>query len=332
MSRTIWEWLEIEKTRDKAEIRRAYARQAKKYHPEDSPEEAKQLREAYKMALTLAGGNTGSAVFSPEPKPEIPTRIQEEAQKEAPEGGPENAEEEYQYRRYDDGTRKEQPEGGPESVGEEYQYRRHDDETRREQPKGRTEGAGEGYRYRGGSDGTRKEQPQGRTEETEREYQYNVPSEESREERLRQLEELLQELYQGGYQAPEQWYSAIKAYLTEEDLKDAHVVAAVLSVLTQMPKLRFSTWDVFERELFCCCGEGAEWIWLKAQFVKMRKGDSIFSEKRQNDPALKKLSLKEGEVYVERSASGQDPRITLLIIFLIAMVVYCCMFMALTAH
>lgn len=53
MARTIWDWLEIEETRDKTLIRKAYASQAEKYHPEDTPEEAKQLREAYKRALAL---------------------------------------------------------------------------------------------------------------------------------------------------------------------------------------------------------------------------------------------------------------------------------------
>lgn len=54
MPRTIWEWLEIEETTDRSLIRRAYARQAAKYHPEEAPEEAMQLREAYKRALALA--------------------------------------------------------------------------------------------------------------------------------------------------------------------------------------------------------------------------------------------------------------------------------------
>ena len=39
MNKSIWEWLEIEPTGEISEIRAAYARQVKKYHPEDTPEE-----------------------------------------------------------------------------------------------------------------------------------------------------------------------------------------------------------------------------------------------------------------------------------------------------
>ena len=51
MNKSIWEWLEIEPTGEISEIRAAYARQVKKYHPEDTPEEFEQLQKAYKSAL-----------------------------------------------------------------------------------------------------------------------------------------------------------------------------------------------------------------------------------------------------------------------------------------
>ena len=38
MNKSIWEWLEIEPTGEISEIRAAYARQVKKYHPEDTPD------------------------------------------------------------------------------------------------------------------------------------------------------------------------------------------------------------------------------------------------------------------------------------------------------
>lgn len=52
--KTIWDWLEIDYTTDKQTIKKAYARQAKKYHPEEKPEEFKQLRNAYKTAMKYA--------------------------------------------------------------------------------------------------------------------------------------------------------------------------------------------------------------------------------------------------------------------------------------
>lgn len=54
MSKSVWEWLEIEPTQDISAIKSAYAQQVKKYHPEDTPEEFKELQKAYKSAVKLA--------------------------------------------------------------------------------------------------------------------------------------------------------------------------------------------------------------------------------------------------------------------------------------
>lgn len=54
---SIWQTLGITQTNDEKEIRRAYARQVKKYRPDSHPEEYQQLREAFEeakdMPLTL---------------------------------------------------------------------------------------------------------------------------------------------------------------------------------------------------------------------------------------------------------------------------------------
>ena len=50
----IWEILGIEPTKDKKAIKRAYAAQTKVVHPEEKPEEFKQLHEAYQAALRYA--------------------------------------------------------------------------------------------------------------------------------------------------------------------------------------------------------------------------------------------------------------------------------------
>lgn len=50
----IWSRLEIEPTSDTRKIKRAYAKQAAKYHPEDFPEEFQQIRQAYEAALQMA--------------------------------------------------------------------------------------------------------------------------------------------------------------------------------------------------------------------------------------------------------------------------------------
>lgn len=46
-----WEVFEIEPTSDKKEIKKAYARLLKQYHPEENPEEFKQIQAAYQQCL-----------------------------------------------------------------------------------------------------------------------------------------------------------------------------------------------------------------------------------------------------------------------------------------
>ena len=48
----IWEILGIRPTEDKRAIRRAYAQACRTCHPEDQPEEFRQLHQAYEQALT----------------------------------------------------------------------------------------------------------------------------------------------------------------------------------------------------------------------------------------------------------------------------------------
>ena len=49
----MWNILGIEPTKDIREIKRAYARLAKQYNPEEHPEEFKRIFDAYKSALSL---------------------------------------------------------------------------------------------------------------------------------------------------------------------------------------------------------------------------------------------------------------------------------------
>ncbi|RKM56452.1 hypothetical protein D6853_06605 [Butyrivibrio sp. X503] len=54
MRKSIWDWLETEPTKDINKIKAAYAEVAKKYHPAEHPEEFKQLRDSYKLAIELS--------------------------------------------------------------------------------------------------------------------------------------------------------------------------------------------------------------------------------------------------------------------------------------
>ena len=53
----IWKILDIDPTRDLKAIKKAYARLSVKYHPEEHPEEFRQLNDAYKAAVKYAKGN-----------------------------------------------------------------------------------------------------------------------------------------------------------------------------------------------------------------------------------------------------------------------------------
>ena len=64
MNQDIWSILQIEPTNSKREIRRAYAIQAQKCHPEEQPEEFAKLQEAYQCALNSLEHNNGNMLFS----------------------------------------------------------------------------------------------------------------------------------------------------------------------------------------------------------------------------------------------------------------------------
>ncbi|MCM1191121.1 MAG: DnaJ domain-containing protein [Butyrivibrio sp.] len=68
----IWEILGIPPTTDVTAIKKAYADRAKKWHPEEHPEEFKRLRNAYQTAVKLAKSgaavNMGSDMKPPQPE------------------------------------------------------------------------------------------------------------------------------------------------------------------------------------------------------------------------------------------------------------------------
>ncbi len=79
----IWEWLDISPTTDIAKIKSAYARQAKRYHPEEHPEEFKALQRAYKEAVSRARNqNAGSFNIPPEQPADMSGQRPEQKQAE----------------------------------------------------------------------------------------------------------------------------------------------------------------------------------------------------------------------------------------------------------
>lgn len=66
-----WEVLGIVPTTDKSVIKRAYAALAKKYHPEQYPEEFLNLRNAYESAMDYASSESGGFIV----RSELPNAI-----------------------------------------------------------------------------------------------------------------------------------------------------------------------------------------------------------------------------------------------------------------
>ena len=81
-----WKTLELAPTADVREIKRAYARLAKKYHPEDAPEEFRALHDAYEQALAYARRHP--APHTPDEQGCAPNGSEPSAAKEAPRSAP----------------------------------------------------------------------------------------------------------------------------------------------------------------------------------------------------------------------------------------------------
>lgn len=72
MSESVFRILEIEPTNDKKEIKKAYARLVKRYHPEEFPEEWEKIHGAYEQALKMAEHGKPSMWTEPSVQAEAP--------------------------------------------------------------------------------------------------------------------------------------------------------------------------------------------------------------------------------------------------------------------
>ena len=79
MSRNCWEILGVDSNADLAEIKKAYARLSREFHPEEHPEEYKELKEAYQRASRLAKVRRTAVVEDYEDYEEDEEELQEQA-------------------------------------------------------------------------------------------------------------------------------------------------------------------------------------------------------------------------------------------------------------
>lgn len=109
MKDNIWDLLQTEPTTDQAQIKRAYARQSRIFHPEEDPEGFLRLREAYSCALKWAEAHENEEILpsadiekrkdQPQPlpnrlpvPPKTKTPIREETSRDQDEEDPRNRE------------------------------------------------------------------------------------------------------------------------------------------------------------------------------------------------------------------------------------------------
>lgn len=85
----IWEILGIPPTEDIAEIKSAYAKQAKLNHPEEHPEEFKTLQNAYKIAMKLAKSRRSGISQTYQPSGQMTETPEDELRAESPTEEPE---------------------------------------------------------------------------------------------------------------------------------------------------------------------------------------------------------------------------------------------------
>ncbi len=309
MPRTIWEWLEIEETADRNLIRKAYARQSKKYHPEDAPEEAKHLREAYKAALARADGKNKAVLPKKDPEAvceEILEVIEDGADKDSRNGsGSREGTRRESHRESrtasEEGERYNCPEEGKEaaskagreslresrSVSEEsYQYHLHSQQKEKGQGGGdrkEDSSSGSSFQYNIDDRMESRQRESGKPENTEPDtsYRYHIHQfDVGRKERVGRLLKRFSDIYENAVyrNSYNLWTTAIKEYFTKEDLKDPYVVSAVIYVLEYMPGLGSMVWHKIHPILFRFSKKNAEWMRLRERFEDVYRLNSVRDE------------------------------------------------------
>ncbi|MCM1541910.1 MAG: J domain-containing protein [Blautia sp.] len=325
MFRTIWDWLEIDATRDRDAIRKAYARQSKKYHPEDMPEEARLLREAYKQALSLADGAAGSMTAE-----NAGNGLAQRGGKGGDSGGGGQDEKSADSKKNTDTG---QYRHGEKSVGTDYHYGHQGKMKTLETPPER-EDAHHWYRY--GTGRHEAADDSAKPENGGYQYHYKTQAEKQvppgsgfayyqldgdRTERLEQFEKQMDDLcHSAARDDISLWADAVRKCLTAEDLKDTHMIAAALSVLTQLRGMDDHIWYILGKELFRYGEKSAEWTWLKSRFAEIRRENGVLSEEdarlKRNIVIARQIDPKTGQTIPENPAPKSHGYVKYIIIAL----------------
>ena len=268
MTRTMWDWLGIEATKDKRLIKKAYAEQSKKYHPEDAPEEATQLRNAYKMALAYAESDIEKQSF--------PHNIQENLPEDGSKAISGIVDDEHQYVLNDQQEKTDSPKVSSENIDDAYQYTFHE-QTKTDTERPQT--SEKNYRY----DALGDEQIEISLNDG---ISYKIPAHwfnTGREDRIRKLYTCFQNIYENKSYRDNfnKWRDAVSDCLTKEDLEDVFVIVVVIAILGQMPDISPLAWYGLEQALFRYSANNAEWRRLKNEFAKVRAANNSYEDSEE---------------------------------------------------
>lgn len=318
--KTIWDWLEIGYTTDKQVIKKAYANQAKKYHPEENPEEFKQLRSAYKTAMKYASASkplqssvvinqTVAAIKESDGKPLEADEKSVAANEEFAEADEQSAEENENAAKVKEllaGAGKRQP------VGENLQDKEsnplpleayfQDKGSRQPEP----EAAEQTEEYTYNLDGD-EESSGGRYQEKEQEEQQGkrqseqhfVYSHEAFDPAMRgRLLDFLRRMdiiYVDNFMCDSisAWKMLFHYYEYKSDFKNHDFVAAVVDALEQMPKINKKIRIYIGRQLFDSNDDDVKMRYLKERYYNQqsyrRKPDI---RQQQKKPQLRDIACK----------------------------------------
>lgn len=295
MMKTMWDWLELDATDDVHEIKSAYARQAKKYHPEENPEEFKQLRASYKNAMRYASmgkkatpnqeaqqallQQARDSLQNPVQRigkawPEKPEEPEEKPMPLAPE---EPKQEAYAYNLETKPTEKQE-----EPKQEAYVYN-----LRTKPPEKPEEPKQEAYAY---NLRTKPPEKPKASEIPERNFVYNYKEDDGLGgEQLERLKEFLQRadrIYSNQKMRNDvrAWRMLFSHYKQKNDFGSTKFVAAVVDSLEQMPGLWTETRKYIAKKLFCREGNSAEWQYITERYHNIPNYASFGSTRKRLAP------------------------------------------------
>lgn len=281
--KTVWEWLDIDYTTDSQTIKKAYANQAKKYHPEENPEEFKQLRNAYKTAMKYA-----SAFKTMEP----PIAVNNETKQEKTEDT--IKEPEYIYETGKNGSKEENMEPSSESKELGYIYEIGKRDNREENSENPPKSQESGYTYRIGRSGNKNRENPARKRQEEH-FVYNLGNfDYDTHQRLQKFLERIDIIYIDNFMRDDinAWKLLFRHYECKNDFNNHDFVAAVVDALEQMPKINKKIRTFIGGKIFAANDSDVKMRYLRERYYNQQPAKRPMTTERQAKKSYKDISKK----------------------------------------